>query len=34
MDAPVEFSKLMRDGFLPSPGNPLARLIEGGRSFI
>jgi len=28
-DAPVEFSKLMRDGFHPSPGNPLARLIEG-----
>jgi GAF domain-containing protein/HPt (histidine-containing phosphotransfer) domain-containing protein/ActR/RegA family two-component response regulator len=28
-DAPAEFSKLMRDGFLPSPGNPLARLIEG-----
>ena len=28
-DAPVEFSKLMRDGFLPNPGNPLARLIEG-----
>src|SRR5712672_859715 len=26
---PVEFSKLMRDGFLPSPGNPLARVIEG-----
>jgi len=28
-DAPVEFTKLMRDGFHPSPGNPLARLIEG-----
>ena len=28
-DAPAEFSELMRDGFLPSPGNPLARLIEG-----
>jgi adenylate cyclase len=28
--APVEFSsKLMRDGFHPSPGNPHARLIEG-----
>jgi GAF domain-containing protein len=28
-DVPVEFSELMRNGFLPSPGNPLARLIEG-----
>jgi GAF domain-containing protein len=28
-DAPVEFTKLMRDGFHPSPGNPLAKLIEG-----
>jgi GAF domain-containing protein len=26
---PAEFSKLMRDGFLPSSGNPLARVIEG-----
>ena len=24
-----EFNKLMRDGFLPNPGNPLARVIEG-----
>src|SRR5215472_17200377 len=26
---PEEFNNLMRDGFLPSPGNPLARVIEG-----
>jgi GAF domain-containing protein len=26
---PEEFNKLMRDGFLPSPGHPLARVIEG-----
>src|SRR5262245_23729314 len=26
---PEEFNRLMRDGFLPSPGNPLARVIEG-----
>jgi GAF domain-containing protein len=26
---PAEFNNLMRDGFLPTAGNPLARVIEG-----
>jgi signal transduction histidine kinase len=28
-DVSEEFGELMRDGFRPSPGNPLARVVEG-----